>query len=168
MRLRTPVIALAILLAAPSLRAAPGDAQADKTSDPRVDETLARLGLQYTVNASGNAVVAYDEDKGRSQTAFIMSTTDKYNGIEIREIWSNAGTFDAKPDAETLADLMIESGKNKIGAWALEETDGGKYLLFYTIKFPADSSDEAYRMMLEFASSVADERELALFNADEN
>jgi hypothetical protein len=97
-----------------------------------------------------------------------MSATDMYNDIEIREIWSNAGTFDTKPDADVLVDLMTESGKNKIGSWALEETDAGKYLLFYTIKFPADSSDDAYRMMLEFASSMTDERELALFNNDEN
>jgi hypothetical protein len=72
------------------------------------------------------------------------------------------------PDADSLVDLMSESGKNKIGSWALEETDAGTYLLFYTIKFPADASDDAYRMMLEFASSITDERELALFDTDEN
>jgi hypothetical protein len=155
---------LAALCAASLLSAAP----ADKKADPRVEATLTRLGLHYTVNSSGNAVVSFDEAKSRSQSVFIMSKTDTYNGVEIREIWSNAGTFNTMPDADSLVDLMSESGKNKIGSWALEETDAGTYLLFYTIKFPADASDDAYRMMLEFASSITDERELALFDTDEN
>jgi hypothetical protein len=166
MRRRATILALAALLAASFVQAAA--AEAAKEADPRVVAVLDRLGLHYTVNSSGNIVVTYDEDKGRSQSVFIMSATDTYSGIEIREIWSNAGAFDAAPEAEVLIDLMTESGKNKIGSWALEETDAGKYLLFYTIKFPADASDDAYRMMLEFASSIADERELALFDSDEN
>jgi hypothetical protein len=166
MNRKSTTLALAALLAASLLSAAP--AQSGKKADPRVTAVLDRLGIHYTVNSSGNAVVTYDEDKGRSQSVFIMSATDTYSEVEIREIWSNAGSFDSKPDADVLVDIMTESGKNKIGCWALEETDGGKYLLFYTIKFPADSSDEAYRMMLEFASSITDERELALFNSDEN
>ena len=142
--------------------------QQSKKADPRVEETLKRLGVHYTVNTSGNVAVTYDLDGGRSQTVYIMSKTDEYNNVEIREIWSNAGTFDAEPDADGLINLMTESGKNKIGCWALEKQDDGKYLLFYTIKMPAESSDEAYRMALEFASAVADACEKELFNSDEN
>ena len=166
MRRRLAIMAFAALLAAAPL-AAEGDASAKK-ADPRVEEILKRLNLHYSVNSSGNVAVTYDTKDDRSQTVYVMSKTDKYNEVEIREIWSNAGTFEAEPDAEGLMDLMTESGKNKIGCWALEKLDDGKYLLFYTIKFPADSSDEAYRMILEFASSVADARELALFGGDEN
>jgi len=68
----------------------------------------------------------------------------------------------------SLGNSKPTSAKNKIGAWVLEETDAGRYLLFYTIKFPADASDDSYKMMLEFASTIADERELALFDNDEN
>jgi hypothetical protein len=168
MKRKATTLALAALIAAAFASTAAAAEAAAKQADPRVVSALDRLGLHYTVNSSGNVAVTYDEDKGRSQSVFIMSATDSYNGIEIREIWSNAGTFDAKPAPDVLVDLMTESGKNKIGSWALEETDAGKYLLFYTIKFPADASDEAYQMMLEFAASVADERELALFNSDEN
>ena len=172
MKTKATILALAALLAASFLSAAPtpapAPAQTDKKADPRVEAILTRLALHYTINSSGNAVVTYDQDKERSQAVFVMSATDKYNDQEIREIWSNAGTFTEMPDQETLVGLMTESAKNKIGAWALEETDAGRYLLFYTIKFPADSSDDSYKMMLEFASTIADERELALFDNDEN
>jgi hypothetical protein len=164
MNSKRKMLILAALLATTLAYAAPSD----KKADPRLEAILKRLDINYTVNSSGNVVVTYSTENDRSQAVYIMSTTDKYSGVEIREIWSNAGSFDAPPDKDVLVDILTESGKNKIGCWALVSTSDGKYLLFYTIKFPADASDDAYRMMLEFASSIADERELALFNSDEN
>jgi|GEM_PF-1494532 len=176
MNLKAAVLVIAALLGAALASAevsppsGPNQAQVPeaKKGDPRVGAVLDRLGVKYTVNPSGNYSVTYDLDGGRSQTVYIMSETDTYNGVEIREIWSNAGDLDSEPAADQLVDLMTESGKNKVGCWALEAQDDGKYLLFYTIKFPADAGDAAYRAMLEFASSVADEREEAIFGVDEN
>jgi serine protease Do len=170
MKRKTVILAFAALLAA-LLAALPLAAEGDapeKKADARVEEMLKRLDLKYSVNASGNVAVTYDSKDERSQTVYIMSKTDTASGVEIREIWSNAGTFEAEPEAGALLDLMSESGMNKIGSWALEKLEDGKYLLFYTIKFPADATDDAYRMMLEFASSVADAREQALFGGDDN
>ena len=164
MNSKKAILILTALLTVTFLSAAP----ADKKADPRLEAALGRLGLHYKVNSSGNVVVTYNAENDRSQAVFIMSETDKYNGIEIREIWSIAGSFDALPEKDVLVDILTESGKNKIGCWALEKTSDGKYLLFYTIKFPADASDEAYQMMLEFASTITDERELALFDSDDN
>jgi hypothetical protein len=170
MKCKAAILALAALLSVAALAAeAPqGGAQKDKKPDARVGATLDRLGIKYTINSSGNYAVTYGLEGDRSQTVYVMSSTDEYNDVEIREIWSNAGSFDAEPDSAELLDLMTESGKNKIGCWALEAMDDGKYLLFYSIKFPAAASDDAYRAMLEFASSVADEREKDLFASDEN
>jgi hypothetical protein len=164
MNVKRATLVLAALVAVSFLSAAPSD----KKADPRIEAVLKRLDIKYTVNSSGNVVVTYSTENDRSQAVYIMSATDKYNGVEIREIWSIAGSFDAPPSNDILVDIMTESGKNKIGCWALENTSDGKYLLFYTIKFPAEVSDEAYQMMLEFASSITDQREQALFNSDEN
>ena len=158
---------MAAFLAAWAL--APIAAEPAKRADVRIEDMLKRLGVQYTVNDSGNVVVSYGEDNDRSQTVYIMSETETYDGVEIREIWSNAGSFASEPDSARLVRLMLDNGTNKIGAWALEKDDDGGYLLYYSMRFPADSSDEAYQMMLEFASSVADEAEASLFGGvDEN
>jgi hypothetical protein len=152
---------------APASEGPPGT-QAEKKGDARVEGALTRLGLRYTLTSSGNFAVVYDLQNERSQTVYVMAKTDMYNGVEIREIWSNAGVFDSEPKAETLLQLMAESGKSKIGCWALEQLEDGKYLLFFSVKFPAAVGDEAYRMMLEFASAAADAREEELFGSDEN
>ncbi|HTX73654.1 MAG TPA: hypothetical protein VMC79_12565 [Rectinemataceae bacterium] len=157
--------ALVLLLGAVAL---PASAQTKAKSDSRVAAVLSDLGLKYKVNDSGNFVVTYNQGKGRSQEVFIMSSTETYNDIEIREIWSIAGSFDTAPTADVLIDLMNESAGNKIGDWALEKQDDGTYLLFYTIKAPVEISNAAFQMMLEFAADVADSREQALFSTDDN
>jgi hypothetical protein len=143
-------------------------AQDKVKSDPRVASALSDLGLKYKVNSKGNFVVTYNQGKGRSQEVFVMSGTETYNNVEIREIWSNAGAFASEPELSTLEDLMTESGKNKIGGWALEKQDDGSTLLYYTVKFPAATANEAFQMILEFVADVADARELELFDADDN
>lgn len=164
---RIAILACALAAVAwTQLAAAPASA---KGADSRVVAALDRQGIEYDVNDSGNVSVTYEQDEGRSQTVYVMSATETYNDVEIREIWSNAGEFESEPSAEDLANLLVDSGKNKIGAWALEENDGGSYLLYYSMRFPAEVSDEALRMMLEFASSVADQAEMDFFDgADEN
>lgn len=161
------VAVFAAFVAAWSL--APIAAEPAKKADVRIEDMLTRLGVKYTVNDSGNVAVSYGEDGDRSQTVYIMSETEKDNDVEIREIWSNAGTFSSAPDSDALVQLMLDNGSNKIGSWALEKADDGGYLLYYSMRFPSDVSDKAYQMMLELASSVADETEASLFDgADEN
>ena len=147
---------------------APSFSQTKNKADTRVAAILNNLNLTYKVTSSGNYSVTYNEDNGRTQDVFIMSSTDTYKGIEIREIWSNAGNFDTEPDATQLIDLMSESAKNKIGDWALESQDDGTYLLFYTIKSPVKIDDAAFKMMLQFTADIADARELEIFDADDN
>ncbi len=159
------VIVAAVLAA---FVAIPVHSQDKPMGDPRVASALSALSLKFKVNSKGNYVVTYNQGKGRSQEVFIMSKTETYNDIEIREVWSNAGAFEADPEAATLVDLMTESGKNKIGGWALESQDDGTQLLYYTVKFPADITNDALQMTLEFVADVADARELELFNQDDN
>jgi len=158
------IVAAALMLAALT----PVFAQSKNKPDPRVAAVLKDLGLTYKTNSNGNYTVTYDEGDGRQQVVYIMSSIDTYMGVEIREIWSIAGSFDQEPEASQLIDLMKESAKNKIGDWALEEQDDGTYLLFYTIKSPVKIDNAAFKMMLQFTADVADAREKELFDTDDN
>jgi hypothetical protein len=154
------VLALGVLV--------PTFAQTKNKADPRVAAILNNLGLTYKVTSSSNYSVTYDTNDGRTQVVYIMSATDTEQGIEIREIWSNAGYFESEPDATQLVDLMTESGKNSVGDWALEEQDDGTYLLFYTIKSPVKIDNAAFKMMLQYTADTADAREAEIFDTDEN
>jgi hypothetical protein len=141
---------------------------AQNKPDARVQTLLDKIGQKFTTTKSGNYQVELDQDNKRTQLVYIMSATEKYNGVEIREIWSNAGSFPEEPDQATLLDLMTESGSNKIGCWALEPQDDGTYLLYYTIKLPISYTASDLKMMLAFAAKIADQREKQFFDTDDN
>lgn len=141
---------------------------AQNKPDTRVQTLLDKIDQAYTVTKAGNYQVELDTKDDRTQLVYISSSTEKYSGIEIREIWSNAGTFPEEPDQATLLDLMTESGSNKIGCWALEKQDDGSYLLYYTIKLPVSFTASDLKMMTGFAATIADAREEQFFDTDDN
>jgi hypothetical protein len=141
---------------------------ADGKADARVAKQLDKLGLQYTTTSSGNYSIEKDIKGDRKQTVFIMSKTETYGGLEIREIWSNAGSFDTEVPADTMLELLNDNNTEKIGAWSVEQSDDGGYLVFFSLKVPVYLRDKDLSDMLDFASTVADEMELKLFNVDDN
>ncbi|HUX39001.1 MAG TPA: hypothetical protein VMV44_13960 [Rectinemataceae bacterium] len=143
-------------------------AMAETKADSRVQILLDKIGQTYTVTQSGNYQIELDQDGDRTQYVYIASQTEKYSGIEIREIWSNAGSFAEEPDQTTLLDLMTESGSNKLGCWALEKQDDGGYLLYYTVKLPLSFTAGELKMMLDFTATIADQREEQFFAGDDN
>jgi hypothetical protein len=142
-------------------------AQTNKTPDQRVAVMLETMKIPYTVTDNANFEIEYDLASGRTQYVYIMSDTQTYRGIEIREVWSNAGVLEEDPELDLLYTLMEESGSNKIGAWVLEENDGG-ILLFYSIKLPVSHTQEELRQSIAFAAEVADSWEADLFEDDMN
>ncbi len=142
-------------------------AQTNKASDPRVAAMLKNMNIAYQVTSNGNYEIEYDLASGRTQYVYIMSETQKYRGMEVREIWSNAGVMEEDPDFDLLYALMEESGSNKIGAWALEKNDEG-ILLYYSIKLPLSHSADDLRQSISFAAEVADSWESDLFEDDVN
>lgn len=139
---------------------------AEGKPDARVQAMLDRVGLDYDIDEDGDFTVEFEQPGGRTQFATILSATEKYDGIEIREIYSDSGAFEAEPDLYTLLDLMTESGSNKLGCWALDEDDG-LYYLYYTIKLPVSHTANDLAKMLDFAAMVADEREDQFFGTDD-
>ena len=135
-------------------------------ADPRVAKALDRLGLKYSATSEGNYSLVYDLDGGRRQTVYIMSRTEKYDGLEIREIWSNAGTLCDKPSYAEMLKLLEDNNTEKMGAWSLEADDDGCYLAYFAIRVPIDMKDSDLSSMMEFAAAVADEMEASLFGPD--
>jgi hypothetical protein len=143
-------------------------AWADGTADGRIAKQLDKLGIKYTTLDTGNFSIDNDLESGRTQSVYIMSSTSTYGGMEIREIWSNAGKFDAAPTAEQMMELFTDNGNRDIGAWNLEASDNGAYLAYFSIKVPVYLRDKDLSDMIDLAAAAADEMELKLFNKDEN
>ncbi len=150
-----------LLLAGASLFAA-------DNADPRVAKQLDKIGIDYSTMESNNYSIDKDLDGGRKQTVYIMSKTETCGGLEIREIWSNAGSFPAEPTSDQMMSLFDDNNTQKIGAWVLESSDDGSYLAYFSIKVPTYIRDKDMADLIDFAAKVADDMELKLFNTDDN
>ncbi len=159
--------ALFIILVLGLVAAGSAAAQDTTKGDPRVARQLDRLGLKYKLTDSGNYSLTYDLKGGRSQTVYIMGTTEKYNDTEIRELWSRAGTYDTLPPADVMQTLLEESGTEKIGFWSIEKSDGGGYIVYFSVKVPVYVRDSDLSSLLELTADVADQKEQELFNSDD-
>ena len=142
-------------------------AQSDaKKGDPSLTRQLDRMGVDYTITDSGNYSIDYTLDNGRSQTAYIMGETQTVDNLEVREIWSRAGTFDSLPSADVMQSLLEESGTKEIGFWSLEKTKDGGYILYFSVKVPVYLKDDDLSSLLQYTADTADQKEQELFNTD--
>jgi len=142
-------------------------AQGTSKGDARVTSLLDRLGLHYKLTDSGNYSITFDVESGRSQVAYIMAKTETYKGLEIREIWSRAGTFEDLPESDVMQKLLEDSAGEKIGFWSIEEADNGGWTVYFSVKVPVYLKDADLKSLLELTANVGDEKEAELFNQDE-
>ena len=160
-------IVLVILGTAGALGAQDASTKNADSGDPRVSAALDRLGLHYKLTKNGNYSVTYDLDHGRSQVAYIVGKTESYAGVEIREMWSRAGTYEDVPSVDVMQKLLEDSGTEKIGAWGLEQGSSGAYIVYFTVRVPGSVTDDVLKSLLALTADVADQKESELFGVDD-
>jgi hypothetical protein len=112
-----------------------------QTPDSRVGNALDGAKVIYDINENGNYVVNYEIEGNpdRSHSVYVVSATDEYEGIEIRELWGMGAVLEDYPDYDMLASLLEYNAGIKIGSWGMEYGEGEIYL-FYMVKVPAAMS----------------------------
>ena len=58
--------------------------------DPRVAAALDAIGIEPEIDADGDykLTLKVDEDGGRTQIVYVISSTERYGNLEIREVWA--------------------------------------------------------------------------------
>ena len=154
----------AILTMAMLLAAAWATAQADTALTDLMDAT----GLKYKITKNGNAMTTYTLDGGRTQSVYVSKRQYQVGGLNLREIWSNAGNVGEDVEADVLSKLLSGGGEENIGSWMIEKNDDGSWLVYYSTKLP-DLSPADLKSVMRYIAAVADAKEQELGgDADEN
>lgn len=164
MRFTLPAL---ILLAAPfSLAAQVGGS--GKAADPRVAAALKEIGVSYEVDDDQDykLTLKVDEDGERTQIVYIISATEEYGNLEIREIWAPAFKTKGKLDANVAREMLRANDRLKLGAWRLYG-DGDDQMAVYAVQIDAGADAEAMRSALEIVLRVADAEELEQTGKDD-
>lgn len=133
-------------------------------ADERVKAALDRLKLKYVVGDRGTYSVVFNVDK-RRQTIFVNSTTQEFNGSEIRLVTSTAFGVDGALPADKAVALLTDNNKRKLGGWRTVLV-GGKTYVVYAVQVPANADDALLRTAIAAAMQSADALELEATGKD--
>ncbi|MCG8455215.1 MAG: hypothetical protein MI919_02970 [Holophagales bacterium] len=156
------ILALAVQAQTPpkeEASATEGAAAAEKPApDPRVREALEKLELVYEVDTDGDYRLVFEVDDERTQLVYVISTTEEYRNLEVREVWSFGYEAKGGNIPAPVANLLLEDTfDKKLGAWAKV----GERAAFIT-RVPAEADPDTLYSTLLITLEVAEEMERRL------
>ncbi|HEX6644615.1 MAG TPA: YbjN domain-containing protein [Gemmatimonadales bacterium] len=162
-----PSALLPLLLLVPGIAAAQiggGGAKAD----PRVATALRSIGVSSEIDDDQDykLVLDVDDDGDRTQIVYIISSTERYGNLEIREIWAPAFKTGGRLDADVARKMLAMNERMKLGAWRLYG-EGDDQMAVYAVQIDADANAEAMRSALRIVVQVADAEELTQTGKDD-
>lgn len=150
----------------PSLaQIAPDQATDDRTPDPRIQEALDALNLNYEIEDDGSYKVGLQFEGDRTQVAWINSSTTTLGSMEIREIVSPAYLTSGSLSSDIANQLLRDSAQKKLGAWQTYQNDEQAIAVF-TARVDANSSVDDLEAALYAVLYSADQMEEELTGGD--
>lgn len=134
-----------------------GKRSTERIFDSRVKRVLEELDMKYEIDDYGDFRVFFGMGEGRSQEAFICSSTSTYGSFEIREIYSwgyTSKSEDKSIPAEVANRLLENNWDIKLGAWAKV----GESAAFVS-KIDANADSQSLYDALKITLTTADEME---------
>lgn len=134
------------------------DHSVSKAGDSRIRAQLDALGYKYQVDKDGDFVLTFGLDKDRSQMAYVLSATQRYGKLEVREIWSPGYRgADSQLPGDIANRLLEDSQLSKMGGWVKQ--DG---VAVFVVKIDAAASQQDLDDAIDYVVRAADQMEAEL------
>lgn len=141
-----------IVFAAVLALASAGSIAADKTADPVIAKQLDSLKLKYEVDSDGDYKIVMSVGNGRTQLAYIRSSTESYGANQVREIWSPGYKATSEVLPEKVANRLLEhSNSVKLGGWVKQKSHA-----VFVVKLSTSASAEELKDAIDAAVASAD------------
>jgi len=125
------------------------------------------MGLKYQIDSDGDFKLLFGLEDNRSQWIYINSNTERFHGLEIREVWSFAIDISGLPDPGLMLYLLKNNRELKFGSWRMSEKSGGGYFVIFAAQTSAESDADMLYAVMEMVMSVADGLE-KMYGQDDN
>lgn len=141
-----------------------GTSGGNPAGDAQLRAQLDQLGYKYQLDEDGDYVLTFGLDGQRSQMAYVLSRTQRYGSLKVREIWSPAyRSADGGALPAAIANRLLEDGQlSKLGGWVSQ--DG---VAVFVVKLDADASPRTLDDALDYAVRAADQMEAELTPAQD-
>jgi len=129
--------------------------------DNAVKAQLDSKGIKYEIDKDGDFRIVYELDGGRTQVAWVRSTTNTYGSLKIREIWSPGYKADGNDFPAVIANTLLDKNHLvKLGAWEAQDN-----MAMFVVKIPADADADQLIDAIIAAVDSADEVEKEITGA---
>jgi serine protease Do len=119
-----------------------------------VKDVLDRIEFQYTQHPTGHFEVQFEQDDKSKQSVFITKDVEYYERADVRKIWALAKAQKEPLTQETMLKLLQQSARTKLGAWTVEQSADGEYMIIYCIKLDATSTPDTVKSAMEYVSKL--------------
>ena len=134
--------------------------------DVRIRRILDSEKITYSVDNQGVFKVIFSLSNGRSQVAFINSSTHSFAGASIREVWSCGLIGEGQLSSEVANSLLERNSTYVLGSWEIARSAGSTAALF-KICVSADATPEELMSVLAVVLNTADEVEKEYLRSDD-
>jgi hypothetical protein len=118
--------------------------------------TASELEFKEQKHPTGDFCEVQIEQKDKQkQTVIVAKRVEFYERAEIRKVWALAAVQKQAPNLELAMKLLDENSRTKLGAWSIEKTSRGEYLVLYCVKLDATASPLALRSAIEHTAERA-------------
>ena len=98
--------------------------------------------------------VDFSQQDDKQQTVFVTKEVEYYEQADVRKVWSLAATLKEATSVDTTMKLLQQSARTKLGAWTIERTDAGDYLVIYVCKVDATATPRALKSTMEYVAKL--------------
>ena len=119
-----------------------------------IADVLKSAEIEFTEHKTGHMEVQFDQKDDKKQAVFITKDIEYFERVDVRKIWSLALTTKEAPSAETTMKLLQQSSRTKLGAWTVEKTEQGDYLVIYCAKLDATATPAAVKSTMEYVAKL--------------
>ncbi|MCA9085550.1 MAG: trypsin-like peptidase domain-containing protein [Planctomycetaceae bacterium] len=122
-----------------------------------IEEVLKQTSLEYTSHDGGYLEVEFEQSNKQKQSVFVTKEVEYYERADVRKVWSLAATLKQAPNLETVTQLLEQSARTKIGAWTMEKTKEGQYLIIFCCKLDATATPDALKSTMEYVARLTND-----------
>ncbi|MCP4782706.1 MAG: trypsin-like peptidase domain-containing protein [Fuerstiella sp.] len=119
-----------------------------------VIDVLERTELKFTKHESGHFEVSIHQTDNDRQSVFVTKEVEYFERADVRKVWALAATLKEAPGLETMMKLLQQSARTKIGAWTVEKSENGDYLVIYCCKVDATATPDALKSTMEYVAKL--------------
>lgn len=119
-----------------------------------VVDTLTQADLTYKQALEKQLEVSFEQKDKTLQSVFVAKDVEYFEHANVRRVWSLAASLSEVPDLETQMKLLEQNGRTKLGAWTIEQTKEGQYLIVFACKLDASATPRTLKSTMEYVARL--------------